>query len=366
MVGSELVKLIDLTRGRREFLVVYAPVSDRAEDLVLINTLPEPAAREAAVRACGIVHELGNSQLFLEGEELVSQQVEEGRKLIRQALSAQGLRDDLRTHLDSELAYLTLLEALAFKDEAEKRQALVKVADIYEDLVRRYPGSAILHYRQSIVLDDLEKFEAAFEALNRVISLMATDTRISHDHWFRSVVRRRLAFWFSSKATEMRNRLKDTNDEGARQQYLEHMAQAFQMVNDGSSPGRQVATYVERIEARRRLNNQVYYAALYGSGGGKLESLPNFGRERLLDLTRLLISDGEIKDIPELNVAHTVGLAFSTVGEIRLAAQAGERVLQLIARRGDQAGSESISAILNDALSWIGKFDRESAPAPLA
>jgi hypothetical protein len=363
LVAMELVRLIDRTRGRRQFQVVYAPIADRAEILALIQKLPDATSREAAARANDIVHELGNSQRFLEGHEAERAQIAEGIRLFDRALSMPDMDETVRYHLDVELGYLHLLSALA-ETGADKQRALTQVAHAYEILVRRYPDSSVLRYRQSTVLEELHSDDAAFEAINDAMRLMTTDTRINPDHWFRSVVRRRLSVRFSAKATEMRDRLKGVDDAAARDYYLEHMAKAYQLVSEGGSPSRMGATYIERLEARRRLNNQVYCAALYGCSGGDIGALPNLSRERLLDLTRQLLPEGDIRDVPEVNIAHTIGLAYSTLGETRLAAEAGERVMQLIARSGDNAESDAMRQMLNDALSWIGAVDPESTPTP--
>jgi hypothetical protein len=364
LVAIELVRLIDLTRGRRQFQVVYAPVADRAEVLALIQTLPDASARDAAKRANEIVHDLGNSQRFLEGQETERQKIAEGIREFDKALSMPGIDKVMRYHLEVELAYLGLLAALAEKKE-DRQRALEEVALVYEALVRRYPDSSVLHYRLSIVLGDLGKNESAFEEINEAMRLVATDTHINPDHWFRSVVRRRLALCFSGKATEMRDRLKGVDDVAARKHYLEHIAKAYQLVSEGNSPSRTAATYIARLEARRRLNNQVYYAALYGSGGGDIDSLPNLSRERLLELIRQLLPEGDIHDVPEIFIAHTIGLAYSALAEVHLAAEAAARVMQLIARSGDNAESDSMRQILNDALLWMGAPERESVPVPL-
>lgn len=365
VVATELVRLIDRTRGRRQFQVVYAPVADRAEMQALIQALPDASAREAANMANEIVHDLGNSQRFLEGQEAERRKIAEGIRLFDKALSMPGIDKSTRYHLETELGYLGLLDALSVKKE-DRQRALEEVALVYQALVNRYRDSSVLHYRLSIVLGELGRSEAAFEFINEAMRLMATDVHINPDHWFRSVVRRRLALCFSGKASEMRDRLRGVDDAAAREHYLEHMAKAYQLVSEGSPSSRTAATYIARLEARRRLNNQVYYAALYASGGGRIDALPHLSRERMLELIRQLLADGDIREVPEISIAHTIGLAYSALGETRLAADAARRVLELIARSGDNAESGSMRQILNDALAWLGALERESAPVPLA
>ena len=366
MAAAELVRLIDRTRGRRQFQIVYAPVEDKAEVQALIQSLPDTVVREAAARANEVIHDLGNSQRFLEAQASEREQIAEGIRQFDRALSMPGMDDTVRYHLDIGLGYLRLLAAKA-ADQADQRRAFEQVVRDYQLLIERYPEASVLRYRLSIVLEELGQDEAAFEAINDAMRLVATDVRINPDHWFRSVVRRRLALRFADKATEMRERLKGDDDDAARRHYLEHVAKAYQLVSEAASFARAGGTYVERLEARRRLNNQVYYAALYGSGGGCIESLPNLTRERLLDMTRQLHPDGDMRDVFELNIAHTIGLAYSILGETESAGMAAERVLQLIARSGDNAESETLRLILNDALSWKGAadLDRETAPMPL-
>lgn len=363
LVAAELVRLIDRTRGRREFQIVYAPVADRAEVCKLFQSLPDESARAAAVRANDILHDLGNSQLFLEGHESEKVKIAEGIRLFDTALSMPKIDDGLRYHLEIEITYLKMLAALA-QHEGARHAALAEVARSYQALVKRYPQSAVLHYRLSVVMGDLGDDEAEFDAIDQAMSLVSKDTRLNLDHWFRSVVRRRLALRFSSKATEMRDRLKDENDETGREHYLQLMARAYQLVSEGTSPSRMGATYVDRLEARRRLNNQIYYAALYMCGGGNIESLVNMNRERFLDLVRQLHPDCEIHEVPEIRIAHTIGLAYSAVGEFRSAAEAGDRVIHLIAHSGDNAESEVTRQMLNDSFAWV-RSGQDTAPMAL-
>jgi len=363
LVASELVRLIDRTRGRRQFQIVYAPVADRTEVYKLFLSLPDEVSRVAAIRANDILHDLGSSQLFLEGHLSEQQKISEGIRLFDMALSMQDMDDGLRYHIEIELTYLKMLSALARAQE-ERRPALEEVAKSYQSLVGRYPESAVLQYRLSVVMGDLGQNDAEFDALNEAMRLIAKDTHFNVDHWFRSVVRRRLALRFSSKATEMRNRLKDEDGDAGRDHYLQLMAKAYQLVSEGTSPSRMGATYVDRLEARRRLNNQIYYAALYICGGGDIHELSNLSRERLLDLVRQLHPDCEVHEVPEIYVAHTIGLAYSSIGELRLAADAGDRVIHLIAHSGDNAESDATRQMLNDAFAWV-RSGQDTSPLEL-
>jgi hypothetical protein len=363
LVATELVRLIDRTRGRRQFQVVHAPIVDRLEVLATINRLPEPSARDAAMRASEIVHTVGNSQGFLVGNEGERELLLQGIRLFDQALSASEVPRGVQYHCKVELGYLKLLSALAHKSEDRKRAALEEVSRVYESLIEEYPDSSVLRYRQSFVLEELGLDEASFDSINEAMRLVSTDSRISPEHWFRSVIRRRLALRFSNKATEMRDRIR--GDDVARKHYLDLMAKAYQLVGEPGAVARTGVTYIDRLETRRRLNNQVYYAALFGSSGGDIAALPGLTEEKLMSLTKQLIPDGDIEDVHEVNIAHTIGLAFSTLKQPQLAAEAAKRVVDLVAASGDNAESDSTRQVLNDALSWIGAVDRDTVPGPL-
>lgn len=232
VVAAELVRLIDQTCGRRSFLIVYAPVADRGELAELLKTLPDESLRAAALRANDLVYEVGNSQLFLEGHPAELEKILEGIRLIERTLSMPMMPNELRYHLEVERAYLHLLGALTEKEDGQ-RLALESVAEKYQALIQRYPDSAVLQFRLSVVMGDLGRDEEEFNAISEAMRLMAADSAINADHWFRSVVRRRLSLLFSSKATEMRDRIKGEADAEGREQYLKLMQEAYKLVSEG-------------------------------------------------------------------------------------------------------------------------------------
>src|SRR5262249_40271002 len=105
------------------------------------------------------------------------------------------------------------------------------------------------------------------------------------------------------------------------------------------------------LESRRRLNNLVYYASLV------LEACPGpegfealgLGEAELRQMLARLVPEG-IDQIPEIGVIHTVGAAYAALGEKELAAQAGNRFLE-VAKESEDA--RELSDVLADAFMWI-------------
>lgn len=364
LLAAELATLIDRTRSIRQFQLVYAPIWDRAEVDAGFAQIAHVEASSAALDANAILHEVGSSQRFLQGNQHEQQLLLTALDRFEFAIQHVDASHRCRFHLDVECCYIRLLLALTHKPEI-REQELHRVAEAYLGLVGIYPMSSIVRYRLSIALTDLGRHEQALEAIKEALALLDQDSFIDEGHWLGSIVRRRLALHFAAQAQDALEMLKVRPEDGdLRATCLRQLREAFLVVYDRFNPTEAGRAYLERLEFKRRLNNLVYYAALYIGAGGPVETLQTgFNSVRLKRLTMQLHADG-IREVAEWGVAHTIGKVYAALGERQLCAEAAERVLALISRSKENADSKAIRLVLNDALSWKG--DVTTVPSAFA
>jgi len=112
------------------------------------------------------------------------------------------------------------------------------------------------------------------------------------------------------------------------------------------------------LERRRRINNIVYYAAVYLEADRDLSGLlgPEFNREDFYRYIRMLHPDG-INKVPEMGIVHTIGCAYHLLGEKELAGIAAERLVYLIVDSGaDLTADQRLVSVLTDAIAWRGRY----------
>jgi hypothetical protein len=199
----------------------------------------------------------------------------------------------------------------------------------------------------------------------RALEMLGHDRYIGKDHWIRSTIVRRVAFFFGAEARGVRAHLQqDPADESLRVKYLATIKRAFEVVHADFEEKSGGAPYFAKLEKRRRLNNIVYYEALYLEEGGAPSALAQgFDEDRLIEYTRLLHPDG-MAEVAEWNIIHTIGYVYNELARRFDASMAADRLLNVISRSGANAESESIRHAISDALLWKQRAE-DTSPSPL-
>lgn len=368
LVAKILARTIARTPNSREFNLVYAPVWDVVDDEALwASDIPDKASREAASKASKIVHDIGERQSILQGNGTIQdvERLQTASSLFEGAI-AEGHDASPRAmfRLHMEHCYAELLRSHVEK-EPEKTACLVALVGRYDALVEQYPDSSVLHYRRSIALSGLDRNDEAIESIMRALEMLDRDRYIGKDHWIRSTIVRRVAFFFGAEARGVRAQLQlDPSNDSLRATYLATIKRAFGVVHPDFEERRAGAPYFAKLEMRRRLNNIVYYAALYLESGGVPSGLAqDFDQDRLIDYTRRLHADG-MEEVAEWNIIHTIGYVYNVLEHRAEASRAADRLLNVISRSGANAESESIRHAINDALLWKQRAE-DTSPSPL-
>jgi hypothetical protein len=166
---------------------------------------------------------------------------------------------------------------------------------------------------------------------------------------------------FEQSAARQREELRAAPaDERLRAQYLDNLMKAFQGVYVGfESTDDPDQDYLHRLEARRRVNNIVYYASCILREDVHGEGLRGFGfgLNALRDLLGRLHPDG-IERLAEPSIVHTIGCAYAVLRRAPEATKAGRRLITLMAQRGDDPKDQVVASMLTDAFLWL----RDAAP----
>jgi tetratricopeptide (TPR) repeat protein len=342
--------------GAREYNLAYAPIwSLAATERFLRRDGLHPQALNAAMQAVKIVYPIGDRYGLNTGTREI-EQLAQASGLFLQALSrTSGIASSspAKFHLLMEHCYCKLLASTLERDADKRRDLLHSLGKEYQELLQHHPNSAIVHFRYSIVLGELDRHDESFSAVKQAMKCLAADSYISHEHWISSTIVRRMAYHFARQAHEVYERLKtNPTDEALALQYRTHVREAFLTIFEGFDEQRSADNLLAGLESQRRLNNIVYYASLYVEVHGDPRDLaPGFDEERLLELVRKLHPHG-IARVDAWNVLHTIGYAYHAMNRHDDASEAADALWNLIARIGTSTQSVGIRNALDDALTW--------------
>jgi hypothetical protein len=139
-----------------------------------------------------------------------------------------------------------------------------------------------------------------------------------------------------------------------RRDCMDRLREAFSFLYEGY-PG-ELESAVP-LEISRRINNIVYCASLI------LEQEPEshflrereFGREELARMVQSLHPAG-IQEVIEPSVVHTIGYAYSVLGDATLASAAAKQFMLLFGEIGaDPTKNEGDGRLIADALRWFSR-----------
>jgi hypothetical protein len=345
--------------------LIYAPLWSNVATEEFIASLASEELRGLARNGFRVLELLGGPQQrgIEDSDAPPLQEAARAFDTIVERLPESGCDPASRAHFicRMEAAYARLLHALINKPEKRKRIELNAVADDYRRIISLYPRSSISHFRLSIVLDLLHNEDESRAELDHAAKLLDADPYLSgaSHHWVCSTIVRRRAHNIVKDAQKVREALQKEHD-GAQHltQYLGLIRQAFAVVHDGFSeweeqagPPRDGFAAIERL---RRINNVVYYSALYLEARSSIESLGELGYSEALmrGMLAQLHGAGGINDVPERSIVHTIGYARWVLGEPELARQAGKRLLEMLVESDRPASAEELASSVNDVRRW--------------
>ena len=348
MLSAALTEIMQMNEKSSPKLI-NAPVWTRAISDEVFAEITDRELNLAVLRATRAIHEVGDDQNLLEDMP----KLKSARLVLRDALTRmEGMPDSVVFHLSMEYCYAGLLVADVAKIGSEERQALYEELDgLYGKLLSLNPRSAVLHYRRSLVFDELKRFDEALSALFDALTCMGADEFTPKGHWVRGTIRRRIGAHYARKADEERRKLyRQPKSPEPRRRCLDLFAKAFGIVYDDFEA--QPATHVYRawVDARRRLNNIVFYAARYVEVGGTLMQLAaDLNQERILKYVDQL-GGGRIEGVEDWDVLHTIGLAFHVFGRPEQARAVADRLWTWDGDYGEKPDGRE--EIFREIVSW--------------
>ncbi|HEY9025747.1 MAG TPA: hypothetical protein VIP05_15705 [Burkholderiaceae bacterium] len=354
MIHSALKELISSTGGEREYALVYAPVWEAGIIRVLEQGIPAGPSREAAIEASRIVHDAGDHQRGLGGDVDARRRLERACRLFDEALAnTRGASEAAVFQLRMQHCYARLLQSAGEKNPRRKADLLERLDRDYAHLLSECPRSAALWYRRSIVLTEMQRDDEALNALRRALEGLNDGSEPFSDHWVTSTMQRRLAFSLGREGRNFVERAKAEPDNAElKTSGLNSLRAAFRMLHERFDEGREPRGIPARLEHQRRLNNIVYYGSLYLDGGGVPDELSDgVDLARLKALVARLHPDG-LDKVTEPTILHTIGYAYSVLGDRDHAAAAGDLLLPALVRSGADLASKASQDAMADARHW--------------
>jgi hypothetical protein len=348
-------------RGQRD--LVFAPIwaSHQTEWIVKLIEEPAPAAARLAQSAYRKLSAVaGGSQKdpvdYAHRSYLtqIAEEFGEVRKILqRLALDGNETAKQALFYARMEICYTRLLLAL-IEEKNDRDRQLESLITEYQAIAQAYPEASIPHFRLDTIFSELRRDEEAFGELSKAFALIDSDPFLrTPGHWVRSTLQRRIASRFSSEVAQQRRKLAEQPDPELQASYLQNLLAAFHSVYSGTDelPIAEL-DYLYSLEARRRINNILYYASRLLEIYGTQEGFRKLGIEEgyMLRLVSQLIPEGDITKVLELWIIHTIGSAYAVLGEVELAAEAGNHLLNVAKETED---AKSLVDVLDDAFSWI-------------
>jgi hypothetical protein len=383
LLAAELHKIVRQIQRHKRWDVIYAPIWANYRHEALCTALLDKVAAEKASLAYRILlsvagaSQAGVDAMHRRAYRHVSRLLESVLERIQEGCEPEC--DPLilfQVQMDS--CYARLLVALVSIQPEEKIKRLRSLLGAYDELAQKYPEAAIPHFRLHLIHEllgtedpehrehklrgaDPEREKDKLQAIKHLdMALARADAdpflAVVPHHWIKStMVRRKGAFVLED--TPRQPGPLDSIDMGSSRmvRYLETLRVAFKWVHSHFDP----SVFPESdgffiLEKQRRINNIVYYATLYLAATGDLAGLSadSFGKDELRRYLSLL----EPKDwdnFVEISIVHTLGCAYSTLGDAENAARAGEKLMDLVRDSGiDPAADTQLVTLMSDASSW--------------
>lgn len=373
LITEALDLLVIRLERNRERDLIYAPIWASQSADAITKLINEPHLRGRVKQTYDTLRQLvGSSQqreVVREHEarliELASQFDNLSAELRSISGGDEGARDAL-FYLQMEACFARLL-LTRIAAPGDVQGQLESLATKYKAIAECYPQASIPHFRLNTIFAELKQEKEEFDALARAIQLVEADPFLqSPGHWVRSTMRRRVAGRFSDQAGLQRERLREGSpDEHLLSSYLENVLTAFRTVYTDFDRGAAADTdYFYKLEARRRINNIIYYASLVLDACPESKELEKLGftQREMRELLDRLHPDGIEKET-ELYVIHTIGFACAVLGQVREAASVGRRLIALMVEAGEDPKTKVVATLLADAFAWIRKGDESASDA---
>jgi hypothetical protein len=262
-----------------------------------------------------------------------------------------------RFYARMETCYAKLL--LALIEETDRKAQLERLVADYRAISEDYPEASIPHFRLDAIFSELGCEDKAFEELTKARELVEQDPFLgTPGHWVHSTMQRRVAARFSDEIAQQRGKLLVQFDSGVgsaelREGYEQKLLSAFRSVYPGAEKLPET-DYLYSLEAKRRINNALYYASLVLEICPGAEGFRRLGIEEA-DLRRLLaqlVPQDDITKEFEIGILHTIGAAYWALSETNLAAAAGDHLVDLLKTEASK------KEVLSDAFRWTRREAR--------
>ncbi|WP_315772315.1 MULTISPECIES: hypothetical protein [unclassified Bradyrhizobium] len=256
-----------------------------------------------------------------------------------------------RFYARMEACYARLL--LAVIEESDSKAQLAALVEDYQDIIEDYPEASIPHFRLDWIFTELGREDRAFEELTKARELVERDPFLrTPGHWVHSTMQRRIAARFSEEISQQRSKLIEGLEAGAYlieqlEGYEQKLLSAFHSVYPVAEKLPDT-DYLYSLEARRRINNVLYYASLVleihpGPDGFRKLGIEEPDLRRLL---ALLVPHDDITKEVEIGILHTIGATYAALGDASRAAAAGDHLINLLKTELGNRG------VLSDAFRW--------------
>lgn len=414
LMADELEHYVRRLNRYRPREIVYAPLWASHEDEIVVDLIKDANTKELVRSAYKELHEVTKDFRDLgvrpHQRDALHRLVADFGSIRDSLLAAEGATDAF-LYLSMETCYVRLLlTRIAWPDQ--RNAELRSLAAEYRKIAGQYPLASIPQFRLDIVLSDLQEIviselrehrddltrsalaveagsyaSEAFLHAQHALALIENDPFLRTPlHWVKSTMRRRIASRFMEQAETKREELKqrveqirnecqsradknreapdlgrvaealenDTTYARLSHECMDHVREAFSYLYEGY-PGELESA--DPLEVRRRTNNIVYCASLI------LEQEPDshflkereFGREELASMVQSLHAAG-IQDVIEPSVVHTIGYAYSVLGDATLASGAAKQLMLLFGEIGaDPTRNEGEARLIADALRWFSR-----------
>ena len=361
---SKVVEPLDITRQRDLVLAPVWPLNDTSS---IIGLISNAKARSLAETGYDVLSMLAGP------EEECPVDAEDRSKLEKVIGNLSAALNIISTEPESterkkalfflrmELCYTRLLlSQISTNDSDDCSRQLNELIEEYSSIAAEYPDTAIPHFRLNVIYSDLNQSDAAMREANLAADLIDRDPFLQgSNHWVRSTIHRRVAWNIAKDLLNIRDKLRSQPEDVAfRERYVSTLQDAFGTIYGDFSPPSEEKVYLFKLEASRRTNNIVFYAALIHEATGSFSKLgvPDFDANKMEKLTEELHPRG-IDGVEEASVVHTIGYAYHVLGNADKAYQAGKRLIELIIKRGDDPHKREVAELLQDAFDWYRRGD---------
>jgi hypothetical protein len=337
--------------------LIYAPIWSGNMIQRFIEALEDPALQGRARRGFEILALMGGPQQRGVDET-------DGPHLVEAAMIFANLAGQVREReagphgwvryvCRMESSYARLLHTLIHRDSGQNREELLELDREYQSITQDYPQASMPHFRRSIVLWQLGLEDSSMAELESAAQRVDTDPYLTDvaSHWIRSTIQRRRVLVLVKHTAAARARFVASPTAQLLEGYLALIRQVLAVLCKDFALKSTEETHdgFAFLERRRRINNIVYYCALYRETHGSLEGIdvPRLSDETMRELLEELHAGG-IEAVPEKYIAHTIGYAYWSLGDTARTRQASDHLLDLMVD-GEQ---EDAARYTHDLARW--------------